>query len=137
MNDVSVPDRRPMFPRAAGSCMIAAWTAFLLASPVFAQSSAPVTSSVFVHPATQDTGGESAAINDNWRFITSPPAQPLAASEPSPPNGSHRGKRGRGMGGSGSAGGTGDTGAASTATSNGLPSNMPLTPPPGSTGMTQ
>jgi hypothetical protein len=123
-----------MFLRTAGSCMIAACTGVLLAAPVFAQSSAPVTSSVFVHPAIEDTGGESAAINDNWKFITSPPAHPVAASEPSPSNGSRRGKRGRGMSGSG---GSGDTGTASTGASSSLPSNMPLSPPTGSTGGAQ
>jgi hypothetical protein len=123
--------------------MIAAYTGILLASPVFAQSSAPVTSSVFVHPATEDTGGESAAINDNWKFITNPPAHPVAASEPPPSGGSHRGKRGRGMSGSGGssgaggAGGSGDTGSASTGASSGLPSNMPPSPPTGSTGGAQ
>jgi uncharacterized membrane protein YgcG len=124
--------------------MIAVYTGLLLASPVFAQSSAPVTSSVFVHPATEDTGGESAAINDNWKFITNPPAHPVAASEPSSSGGSHRGKRGRGMSGSGgsggsgsSSGGSGDTGTASTGASSGLPSNMPPSPPTGSTGGAQ
>jgi hypothetical protein len=138
VNDVSAPDRRSMFARTAGSCMIAAGAVFLLAAPAFAQSSAPVTSSVFVHPATADTGGESGAINDNWRFITNPPAHAVAASEAAPSSGSHHGKHGgRGMSGAGGSGGAGDAGSASTGTSASLPSNMPLAPPMGTTGAAQ
>jgi hypothetical protein len=129
-----------MFLRMASWSMIAACGVFPLASPVFAQSSAPVTSSVFTHQATDDTGGESGAINDNWKFITNPPARPVAASEPAPSNGARHGKRGRGMAGSG---GMADTGAASAGTSTSPPSNMPLAPampvnpPVGPTGNAQ
>jgi hypothetical protein len=86
-----------MFPRMGGLRMIAACAASMLALPAFAQSSAPVTSSVLVHPATEDAGGQSAAINDNWKFITNPPAHPVAASEPASSGGGRHGRHGRGM----------------------------------------
>jgi hypothetical protein len=136
VNDVQLPDRRLMLPCMKGLSMIAACAASMLASPVFAQSSAPVTSSVFVHPATEDTGGQSAAINDNWKFITNPPAHPVAASEPASSSGAHQGRHGRG-GGAGGGGRMGNTGGMAAAPTD--PStNPPLAPPapltPASTG---
>ncbi len=142
MNEVPVPDRHMMFPRTGGLRMIAACAAPMLVLPAFAQSSAPVTSSVFVHPATEDTGGQSAAINDNWKFITNPPAHPVAASEPASSSDSHHGRHGRGgggaggggghMGGMGSMGNTDDTVAAPAGSPSNSPANSSFNSPAGS-----
>ncbi|WP_413193467.1 hypothetical protein [Pararobbsia alpina] len=128
----------------------------------FAQASQPVESSVFTHRAAVDDGPESGAINDNWKFITSPPAKPVAASAPpagdSPRHGrgGGRGSGGRGMRGTSSASSDGSNGATTGANNgtnaganngtnagpspgpNGMPGNPPPDapngPPPGATG---
>jgi hypothetical protein len=97
----------------------------LLCAPVvFAQASAPVTSSVFTHSVTDDSGNQAGAINDNWKFITSPPAHPVAASDPAQDHGSRRG------------GGGGHRGRGTQASSpDGASSSATTGTPPGVNGM--
>jgi len=82
---------------AAGAVMMS------IGAGAFAQASAPVSSSVFVH-RTFDTGNS--AINENFQYIAHPPARPVAASAPTAPRASHRGRRGQ-LGQTGQTAGTG------------------------------
>ncbi|MDR8729645.1 hypothetical protein FEQ05_02077 [Burkholderia pseudomultivorans] len=66
--------------------------AMFVAPMAFAQASAPVTSSVFVH-RPYDTGNS--AIDANFQYIAHPPVRPVAASEPAVVRGSRRGRRGQ------------------------------------------
>ncbi|ALX14212.1 hypothetical protein P350_21825 [Burkholderia cepacia JBK9] len=70
----------------------AATAAMSVVPAAFAQASAAVTSSVFVHQP-YDTGNS--AIDDNFRYISHPPIRPVAASEPTVAHGAHRGRRGQ------------------------------------------
>ncbi|MBY4868939.1 MULTISPECIES: hypothetical protein [Burkholderia] len=85
--------------RDAGSLMriivsgAATATAALACMPTaFAQDSAPVTSSVFVHQP-YDTGNS--AINENFQYIAHPPIRPVTVSAPTVVHGGHRGRRGQ------------------------------------------
>lgn len=90
----------------------------------FAQASAPVVSSVFVHPQ-YDTGNS--AINENFQYIAHPPMRPIAASEPAVVRGSHRGRRGQ-------SGTTGTPGATGGGTNNTAAVPLPTMPADGSSG---
>lgn len=90
----------------------------------FAQASAPVVSSVFVHPQ-YDTGNS--AINENFQYIAHPPMRPIAASEPAVVRGSHRGRRGQ-------SGTTGTPGATGGGSNNTAAVPLPTMPADGSSG---
>ncbi|MEN2468917.1 hypothetical protein [Burkholderia sp. GS2Y] len=90
----------------------------------FAQASAPVVSSVFVHPQ-YDTGNS--AINENFQYIAHPPMRPIAASEPAVVHGSHRGRRGQ-------SGTTGTPSATGGGSNNTAAVPLPTMPADGSSG---
>ena len=105
----------------------------------FAQASQPVESSVFTHRVQVDDGPQSGAINDNWKYITNPPAAPVAASTPAAGDGQRHGRGGgRGGGGGGGGGGMGGRGmkgtsnasndTSNTAASMPMPSNAAMLP---------
>ncbi|WP_175845634.1 hypothetical protein [Burkholderia arboris] len=97
----------------------AAVAAMSVMPAAFAQASAPVTSSVFVHQP-YETGNS--AINENFQYIAHPPIRPVAASAPTVSHGAHRGRRGQ-------AGGTNAAGASGGGTSSNTTA-MPLPPMP-------
>ncbi|WP_129516503.1 hypothetical protein [Burkholderia stabilis] len=90
----------------------------------FAQASAPVVSSVFVHPQ-YDTGNS--AINENFQYIAHPPMRPIAASEPAVVHGTHRGRRGQ-------SGTTGTPSATGSGSNNTAAVPLPTMPADGSSG---
>ncbi|WP_175997726.1 hypothetical protein [Burkholderia stabilis] len=99
-------------------------TALMTTLPAaFAQASAPVTSSVFVHPP-YDTGNS--AINENFQYIAHPPIRPVAASAPTAVHGSHRGRRGQAGTTSAAGGGGNNTAAVPLPT---MPADTPANPP--------
>ncbi|WGY70267.1 hypothetical protein KEC55_24790 [Burkholderia cepacia] len=100
----------------------AAAAAMFIVPAAFAQASAPVTSSVFVHPP-YDTGNS--AINENFQYITHPPMRPVAASEPAVVRGAHRGRRGQ-------TGSTNAAGATSGGSNSGAAVPLPQMPADGS-----
>ncbi|WP_175780744.1 hypothetical protein [Burkholderia anthina] len=77
-------------------------------STAFAQDSAPVTSSVFVHQP-YDSGNS--AINDNFQYIAHPPIRPVTVSTPTVVHGGHRGRRGQAGATSTPSGGSGNEAA--------------------------
>lgn len=99
------------------------------ASLAYGQASAPVQSSVFTHPVNVDDGPESGSINDNWKFITHPPAAPVVASDTSPSPGQRHG-RGGGRGGQG--GGHGGRGMTNASNDNAASPNAASDPGAGS-----
>ncbi|RKP58713.1 hypothetical protein [Pararobbsia silviterrae] len=104
-----------------------AFAALGAASSAFAQASEPVQSSVFTHRVTVDDGPQSGAINDNWKFITNPPAKPVAASDPAADSGKHGHGRGSGSGGGR---GTRGTSSASNDSAASAPAGTPPMAPP-------
>ncbi|HTJ94325.1 MAG TPA: hypothetical protein VL424_14620, partial [Pararobbsia sp.] len=97
------------------------------ASLALAQASEPVTSSVFTHRIQIDDGPESNTINNNWSFITNPPAKPVAASEPDISTGQRHGRGGGrgGAGGHGTRGTNSASGDGSNGTTNATSNSMP------------
>lgn len=131
----STPDLRlKKVPYSGVLARVGVMTSLCLAAvAAFAQASQPVESSVFTHHVQVDDGPESGAINDNWKYITSPPAKPVAASAPTAGDGQRHGRGGgRGGGGMGGHGMKGMSNA-SNDTSNPPPSN-PATNAPAAPG---